>query len=121
MVAAAAMLASSSALPTHNWTTPPDPPNHNTSTFTFLNGNMLLELCRSGSPQCVGYVQGVMDGELAAVTGTSRTRAYCIPEGATATQAKDIAVAYLTAHPEYRQLPAGLLVTRALADPWPAC
>jgi Rap1a immunity proteins len=87
----------------------------------YFTGNKLLEICQDDAAQCVRYIQGVTDGQLAAITATSRDVAYCIPHESTAVQVKDVVVRFLTDHPELRHRPAAMLVANALANAWPQC
>lgn len=108
-------------LPPHNWITPPDKGGLTQGRIAYLDGNELYEYCQSNELGCVLYIQGVVDGQLAAVTATSRDVAYCIPQGSTAGQMKDIVVKFLADHPERRHLMGGVLVANALSNAWPQC
>lgn len=119
-LAATAAHAADPPLPSHNWITPPD----RTSTsdrIAYIDGNKLFEYCRTNEFGCILYIQGVVDGQLAAVVATNRDVAYCIPMGSTAGQVKDVVMAFLTAHPERRHLMGGVIVANALSNAWPQC
>lgn len=119
--AVALLLAPAPAtLPAHNSITPPDRGGA-PGRYSYVTGNLLLEYCQKSENACIGYIQGVVDGQLAAITGTSRDVAYCIPDGSTTGQVKDVVVGYLTKHPESRHELAGILVAAALAQAWPQC
>ena len=61
---------------------------------------------------------GAMDGhEFAA--GYSDSDLYCLPEGVTVEQAKDVVCKYLDSHPENRNLSGGSLVAISLKAVWP--
>jgi hypothetical protein len=104
----------------HNWITPPARPG-NPSRVTYFDGASLLERCMDDEHDCVVYVQGVVDGQFATILRTNRDVAYCIPNGSTPRQVKDVVVTFLKAHPDERQLRAGALVAMALAETWPQC
>ena len=121
LVILAVAAATASQLPAHNWTTPPRKATADALSINYYDGNKLLEVCRSDDYQCATYVVGVTDGQLAAIVATSRTRAYCIPKGATSEQVKDVVVKYLIDHPQERHLLGGILVAEALSQAWPQC
>lgn len=88
----------------------------------FYTGNKLSELCSyTDLDPCTTYILGVVDGQNAAVTATSRDVAYCIPETASSGQIRDVVLKYLRDHPERRHIIAGTLIANALADAWPQC
>lgn len=108
-------------LPSHNWMTPPDKGAATKGRIAYLDGNKLYEYCQSNEFGCILYIQGVVDGQLAAISATTRDVAYCIPQGSTAGQVKDIVVKFLSDHPERRHLMGGVLVANALSNAWPQC
>lgn len=84
----------------------------------FWTGNDLLSACRDATLHaqgtCLGYVMGIAD--LLVSSGA----AICLSERATAGQVKkEVVVAYLTSHPERRDLIASHLVAQALAAAFP--
>ena len=90
----------------------------------FLSGNRLLDICdQSHSALCIGYIAGIADamgtsladGSHPAVAGWQA----CFPQGVSGGQVRDVAINYLQAHPEQRQLSAASLVAHALSEAFP--
>lgn len=82
-------------------------------------GNTLFRACEGGAGSfrdgvCVGFVFGVVDMHNAA-----GLKMFCVPEGVTGGQLKDIAKKYLAEHPGERHLPASFLVIKALKETFP--
>ena len=83
---------------------------------SFVTGNQLYEDCTREKTQiCLGYIVGVVDGYLALRTNP----VICIPAKVTMGQINDIAVTYLTDHPEKRQYTADSLVLASLIQAFP--
>jgi hypothetical protein len=86
----------------------------------FESGNELFRHCNSNNGGdmgiCIGYIQGVVD-ELESINAMGK-HPHCTPLGAEASQARDIAVNYLSDHPEMRDLSASALVTTAIMQAW---
>lgn len=82
---------------------------------SFYDGNELLSNCRElDGPEigtCYGYLMGVADGRRASPLSLTP---YCLPDGVSSRQLRDIVVRALEASPETRQEGAGILVARAL-------
>lgn len=123
LFATGAQAALATVLPPHNWITPARALSETTSgRVAYYTGNDLYELCQKDEFTCTVYIQGVIDGQMSAVVGTSRTVAYCIPHtGSTPKQVKDVVLAFLTANPGNRHRMAGGLVASALANTWARC
>lgn len=119
-LASASPALAAEPLPPHNWMTPADR-TESGGRVAYYKGNDLHELCKDFPTECRIYVQGVVDGQLAAVMATSRDVAYCIPEASTPDQVKDVVFRYLEEHPERRHQMAGSLIANALSDAWPQC
>jgi hypothetical protein len=82
-----------------------------------VDGNHLLTYCTAKSTTpCDAYLDGVGDG----IEGEGRARAdACIPKSVTTPQMRDVVVKYLRGNPQTRQMPAGVLVTRAFSAAFP--
>jgi hypothetical protein len=106
------------ALPVSNFITPPQNPADVNVTL-FKTGNNLVELCEASGDACRTYIEGVMDGQVATITFTSRTVAYKIPTSATIGELQTLVVKYLNDHPEQRHLQAGWLIAKALVAAYP--
>lgn len=87
------------------------------------SGNTLYRICsrdHAGTVDygvCIGRLEGFVHGY--SVASTAETRLVCTPAGSTTGQYLDIVNAYLSAHPERRQLDWSLLVLHALNEAWP--
>jgi hypothetical protein len=86
-----------------------------------LSGNALLEICKTQSGMCGGYVAGIADAmdDAQASNGSVQGWRACFPNGVSFTQEMDLAKRYLKNHPETRHLSAATLVARALAEAFP--
>jgi hypothetical protein len=107
--------------PAHNWISPPRRPGESLTVKGYYDGNTLLDLCRRDDNLCIAYVVGVVDGQLSAIVGTSRTLPYCTPVNSTSGQVKDVVVKFLNDHPEERHLLGSVLVAEALSQAWASC
>lgn len=100
----------------------------------FKSGNKFLEECSSKQNVdwgvCMGYVEGIADEisgqtEFTAITSLDgkKTKIYrpraCIRSEVTASQIRDIALKWVTDHPETRDWDANALVSTALAAAFP--
>ena len=90
----------------------------------YVDGNRLLRDCRTqrGTPTyfqsdavCSAYILGVMD-TLDMNRFLKTGMKICLPEKVPASQARDVAVAYLEKNPAERHGPAAMLVTFALLE-----
>ena len=96
------------------------------ASVTFMTGNDLLQMCRSSasfveSGECLGFVAGIADAmESAQAAGGSLAgwRA-CRSLPVTRGQVQDVAVQFLTRHPELRHHTAVSLVAKALEEAFP--
>lgn len=92
----------------------------------FFTGNEIYDFCTTSPPFARGYILGVTDmndinfGVIDLSTGKPVVpeRFICIPSGAVAQQAMDIACRYLGDHPERRQMAAPILIYEALLEAW---
>jgi hypothetical protein len=92
----------------------------------FFTGNEIYDFCTASPPFARGYILGVADlndvnfGIIDPSTGKPVVpeRYICIPSGAVAQQAMDIARKYLGDHPESRQQSAPKLIYQALLEAW---
>jgi hypothetical protein len=106
------------------------------STHSFSqSGNQLLVYAESNRDDLIKYMAGYMTGAAyqrhftemdARLYDDSRAGpprrpvvGFCKPESATPTQAVDIVVKYLKAHPESRDMPHPSLTFFALSEVWP--
>jgi hypothetical protein len=97
------------------------------ATAAFTDGNKLFQDCQGGDDprerqqgdpggltewgMCLGYILGVQD----ALEGSS----FCVPNGVTQGQLKDVVKLWLHDHPETRHLSASSLVAAALKEKFP--
>jgi Rap1a immunity proteins len=86
----------------------------------FKTGNMIIADCESAAVEdrmvCLGYVEGVVGA-----MGMNAVNGYqaCVPDHVTGNQVKDVAIAYIYAHPAKRHFAATGLVADALAGAFP--
>lgn len=96
----------------------------NSSVVTFWSGEQMLSYCKGGAVRdgCTGYAMGVADtaAEASAAGSIIGPFRVCRPEEVTASQARDVIVQFLQAHPaERRDHSAAGLALQALAAAWP--
>lgn len=102
-----------------------------------LTGNDLLQQCTGGElGYCLGYITGVHDGMLAggiasirhlapelkndeALSQFDKAVSYCLPNGATKLQVRDVVTDFLKANPTSRHNDATLLIWVALSNAFP--
>lgn len=72
------------------------------------------ELYRVGKNQAGWYIVGVIDADAA-----SPQRHYCMPDGVSGMQVRDLVWRHLENNPQDRHHGAPFMVRRALADAWP--
>ena len=86
----------------------------------YVDGNLLYQQLLRGSPGGTGYILGINDGiQLMQVHSAAADRVFCTPAGATGEELADVVRSYLEGEPAIRDLPAGILVIRALALRYP--
>ena len=87
----------------------------------FLSGNKLLEICRSKSAACSGYVMGALDQDLLATTAQHEKPRFCWPPNVTSTQVADLVTLFLENNPDQRHYSAAstVLVVTMKAFPCP--
>ena len=101
-------------------------------TVASAEGNWLLNLCESNRPEhmgmCFGYIhafsEGFQFGQADMAAERSRNTApiplrYCIPEGVTGQQLRDIVVRFLRQNPEHRHIWYGQLIMWSLSRTYP--
>ena len=86
----------------------------------FESGNRLYGDCTAKDANqmlCLGYIAGIAD----AATGGNRVNGFtvCSPSDVSLKQVRDVAVQYLTKHPELRNFGAAGVVARALSEAYP--
>ena len=91
----------------------------------FINGNRLYQwgleyfkksIGQNWEPVSDGFYMGYVDGVFDAYYNTF---SFCPPKNIRADQVFDIVFKYLQSHPEKRNLPAHILVEKALKEVWP--
>ena len=89
----------------------------------FMDGNELHEMCTSQNEwerlQCLGYLQGVVDGQTYVQQFWSSPLSYCANPTTTVGQVTDTVKMYLADHPEAWHNDAASLVTAALREAFP--
>ena len=88
----------------------------------FASGNRFLEACTPvQTPFCYGYVEGAADAfqSVFSAMHLQQHAMFCLPQGATSRQLVDIAINYLSDHPEQRHNAASANVAVALANAFP--
>lgn len=87
----------------------------------FIDGNSLYEACLSKEETytlvCVDYIAGVADAQTDRVP--YNTAAFCIPNGVTKEQVRELVVDWMRANPAVRHMSASIQVTLALKAPYP--
>ncbi len=91
----------------------------------FVSGSTLYQYCTAkdaGQSFCSGFVAGIADAA-AGRQPANKDGVYgyreCLAMTVTVQQATDVAVQFLTKHPELRHLGAASLVARALSEAFP--
>ncbi|SEI78149.1 Rap1a/Tai family immunity protein [Achromobacter sp. NFACC18-2] len=88
-----------------------------------FSGNYLLPLCQSKVPTenvtCMSYIRGVRDGMDLQQLMTQSQLFYCVPQGVTLGQSKDIFVKYLVDNPNDRHMPGSTLLAVAYIKAFP--
>jgi hypothetical protein len=87
-----------------------------------VSGNDLLDWCKKPVPMgamCVGYIVGASDANLDFFNALGAEHLFCIPNGVTREQTRDVVVKYLNAHPERRHFSASSQVPQALEEAFP--
>jgi hypothetical protein len=86
----------------------------------FRSGNDLYLECReTPRPLCVEYVMGASDEILALQALGALPKRFCPSIQVTAGQMSDVVLKELSAEPEFRDMTAASLTTRALLDAFP--
>ena len=87
----------------------------------YETGNKLLAICQFPAiyelSDCIAYVAGSADQAKLHVQG--QPQRFCMPEGVSLGQQRDIVLGYLKQHPEKRQQPSGALIWQAMAEAFP--
>lgn len=79
-----------------------------------IDGNFLYRQCERQTGLEVAYVTGVIDALI-----TSGGERFSLPPASIVAQNRDIVCTGLSDNPEYRSLPASILVHAYLAKAWP--
>ena len=87
-------------------------------------GNGLLGLCRSSDNSremlaCYSYLKGTLDGWLTSENTFRNGPSFCIPEGVTLIQLRDILVRWLDENPERRHEEGSALIVNAIVRSFP--
>jgi Rap1a immunity proteins len=86
----------------------------------YVDGNLLYQQLVRRSAGGTGYILGINDGvQLMQVHSPAADRVFCTPTGATGEELANVVLSYLEAELALRDLPAGILVIRALALRYP--
>mgnify|MGYP006865009168 CR=1 FL=1 len=91
--------------------------------ITFTDGNELYQSCQdenagSSAGYCFGYIFGVIDSLDGPDRGINGTK-FCLREGVTGQQVRDIVKNWLNANPQHRDYISSSLVAVALAEAFP--
>lgn len=88
-----------------------------------LSGSWLYETCTkvdsTENAMCNAYVSGWVEGALVQSLATSTPYLFCEPKGTSEGQLRDVALHFLAAHPDARQLPASVLLGKAMQESFP--
>ena len=91
------------------------------SPLDFTIANVLYAACTSTNATyqiaCRSYIEGVADGFH---TTAEAYQSVNVPDAVTFKQIHDVAINYLTQHPEKRHLRSAALIVQALREAWPA-
>lgn len=90
----------------------------------FMSGNSLLEICRNlnnGYPsgECRAYISGAIDASTLDALAQKRTMSYCLQEGMSTRQLRDIIVLYMEGNPGIRHHGGALMIHNALVEAFP--
>lgn len=81
-------------------------------------GNGLLETCSATDYQrdaaCFAYIRGITDGFSGAMALAEQPQRFCLPDGWTLEQSRDVVLKWLRANPAQRHYSAAVLVVVAL-------
>ena len=86
---------------------------------TRVTAAILARLCEREIAPCLGYVIGVADSYASALAGSGRPQLFCIPQGATNEEIRQVAVRFVNAHPEEAAANASIVVLAALRAAYP--
>ncbi len=95
----------------------------------FYSGNELLKFCKGPHPHeagadvgaynvCVMYLAGIADAEDAWVAWGYKAKHFCIPEGTTTEQLRQVFLRWMDQSPELWHLTAARLATLAFQEAW---
>ena len=95
----------------------------NNTVVTYLSGGEMLNYCRDANHReaCTGFVMGVADtaAEVSAAGSIVRPFRVCRPAEVSGSQARDVILQFLQAHPGELHYSAASLAIQALAAAWP--
>ena len=90
--------------------------NAETPVSVFVDGNELIEMCKTEAQICEAYIVGTADTyEMVALHLTN----ICRPKAVTVPQIGEVILKWLVEHPAERHRPAAKLAGLAMADAWP--
>ncbi len=87
-------------------------------------GNKLMDWCDETATvlqntYCAMYLSGIMDAESAFVGWKVKTPHFCIPDGVSVNQVRQVFLQYMKAYPEDWHMSAGSLALNAFRQAWP--
>jgi hypothetical protein len=101
------------------------PTERSSTVVTFFSGEEMLNYCRGANQAardgCTGFAMGVADtaAEASAARAIIGPLRVCRPEEVTGSQALDVILQFLEAHPAELHYSAASLAIQALAAVWP--
>lgn len=88
---------------------------HSTTAHAYyMTGNSIVRDCGEGTPACIAYVTGVVDGQW-----WGEPNMNCIPDGVATGQLARVVGKYLSEHPDRLHLNAPVLIANAMHEVWP--
>jgi len=87
------------------------------------SGNYWLVQCQNSDPgrivACINYIQGLRDGMEAQRILTKTSPIFCIPDGVTPGQLKDLFAKYLKDNPKNRHMSGDVILIHTLKQSYP--
>jgi hypothetical protein len=84
-----------------------------------VTGNDWSKVCEGNEYACEMYIAALIDNEYMHVKALGGKKGFCMPEGVTYEQAKDIVLKYYKEHPEARHYVAASTIWAVLHETWP--
>jgi Rap1a immunity proteins len=99
---------------------PPQPPSPAVSGNIGL-GNVFYSVCKEAQRRgaCSLYLRGIIEGVQVQTRASKQPGLFCPPQGASAEQALDLLLKFMTEKPEERHRPVPTLTAVALRAAWP--